>query len=90
MPIGGVRIDPGERRRLTVTFRRKEVCDAPERGGSSGSLLTPGLSLAYRAYAVFHEEEWIELATTVTLLCGRDLPRADGWVVTNGVRSSQP
>ena len=71
VPIAGVTLEPGERRRLHVRFSWKEAC-AGEGGGSS--FLSPaGAEVRYSSLFVFRRTEFLEMPSDVVLVCGMDL-----------------
>jgi hypothetical protein len=77
VPIAGVTLAPGERRRLTVTFAWKAACD--DGGVSFGS--PAGVEVRYRGLWVFRRTQTVEMPSDVVLVCGMDLRRLRNFIV---------
>ena len=78
VPIAGVTLDPGERRRLSVTFSWKAACS--DDGGQS--FMSPaGVEVRYSGLSVFHRTQTVEMPSSVVLVCGMDLRRLGDYIV---------
>ncbi len=79
IPIGGVTLEPGERRRLHVTFSWTAAC-ADE--GAGGSFLSPaGAEVRYSGLFVVGRTQTVEMPSDVVFVCGMDLRRLGDWIV---------
>ena len=86
VPLDGVVMEPGERRRLVAKFSWEDLCEPEEQSEEelTGITWTYGVTLRYRAIGgLVQREEEIEPPTGVAFICGA-LPRPDGVYVTRG------
>ena len=77
IPIAGVTLEPGERRRLHVTFRWKALCE----DGGAGFSTPGGADVRYSSLLVFRRTETVEMPSDVVLVCGMDLRRLADFLV---------
>lgn len=86
VPVDGVRLEPGEIRKLAVVYRF-----AGCRGSGGGYASIPaGPTVAYSFGRIFRRAREIEVPFAVVFYCGEPLPRPDGRLITRGIRGAQP
>ena len=84
--LDGVTMEPGEIRRLTVTYRWKSLCEPNEPDGGGGFLQIGGVPLRYGWHGIGEREQTVEPPHAVVFICG-PLPRPDGhWVMRGEAR----
>ena len=81
IPLAGVTLAPGERRRLHVTFSWKEMCAEDEEDDGYGFSAPTGVELRYSGLSVFRRTQSVEMPYDVVLVCGMDLSRLGDYLV---------
>ena len=78
--VDGITIDPGEHRRLVVTYRWSRCEDA----ASGGGLASREIEVHYTLFGLFRRTQYVDAPAAVVLVCG-DLPRVDSPLVEPGL-----